>query len=242
VSPSGAIGVSYFDFRFNDAAAGAHTDRWFISCHPEIASCDRFGTWQEARITDESFDIKAAPSAGGLFLGDYMGLAAAGDDFDVLFTQTGAGDRASAFHRRVRMSTDVAPRGLGWWRKQVRANLTDRGRPELPASRLLVAVQNIRDVQVGFDDVVDLGALDAVLDPDHPAAMAGRARAHVLALLLNLADRRVPPREPLRDGTTAIEAARALVDVVADGASAFAELEAAKDRAEAINEGDLFLN
>ncbi|MFQ5720099.1 MAG: sialidase family protein, partial [Acidobacteriota bacterium] len=119
VSPSGAIGVSYFDFRLNHAAAGALTDRWFISCHPDIASCDRFGTWQEARITDESFDIKAAPFAGGLFLGDYMGLAAAGDDFDVLFTQTGAGDRASAFHRRVRMSTGVAPRGLGWWRKQV---------------------------------------------------------------------------------------------------------------------------
>ena len=34
VAADGTIGVSYYDFRFNDATSGALTDYWLVYCHP----------------------------------------------------------------------------------------------------------------------------------------------------------------------------------------------------------------
>ena len=77
VNDGGMIGISHYDFRLNGIEPGALTDHWFIWCHPRASDCrDRAG-WQELRLTETSFDIRQAPIANGLFLGDYMGLASA---------------------------------------------------------------------------------------------------------------------------------------------------------------------
>ena len=92
------------------------------------------------------------------------------------------------------------PRGLGWWKTEARAHVTGRGRPRVPAARLLAHLQNIRALYDLFDDVSDLEGLLAVLEGPRPATMADRAGAHVMALLLNLSDARLPPRLLLQDG------------------------------------------
>jgi hypothetical protein len=70
----GTLGISYYDLRNdepgNDAVA---TDRFLAT------SDDDGDTWRERRLTDESFELLTAPDAGGLFLGDYVGLATAGE-------------------------------------------------------------------------------------------------------------------------------------------------------------------
>jgi hypothetical protein len=55
------------------------------------------------RLTATSFNILVAPNAGGLFLGDYVGLASDGSDFLAIYTKSGApaGDPATIFFRRA---------------------------------------------------------------------------------------------------------------------------------------------
>jgi hypothetical protein len=74
---NGTIAVTHYDLRFNtpDGGATLPTDYWFLHSH------DGGATWTEARVTPTSFDHKLAPNAGGLFLGDYVGLTPAGGDF-----------------------------------------------------------------------------------------------------------------------------------------------------------------
>jgi BNR repeat-like domain len=113
VAADGTVAVSYFDFRRNDAAAPLWTDRWLVRCQPTAkAACttaDAFGG--EVRLTDAAFDLRQAPllvGAGGpegLFLGDSMGLASAGEDFLALFSQPHDSDPASVFARRIAPST-----------------------------------------------------------------------------------------------------------------------------------------
>lgn len=93
----GVVGVTYYDFR-NDDETGELADHWFISC---AGSCTEFASWSEIRLTDDSFDYLQAPFAGGLFLGDYVGLASDGTDFLAVFTQPHDSDSSSAFFRRV---------------------------------------------------------------------------------------------------------------------------------------------
>jgi hypothetical protein len=52
-------------------------------------------------VTPTSFDHKLAPFAGGLFLGDYVGLAPAGGQFLAMFTKTEPTDPASEFVARL---------------------------------------------------------------------------------------------------------------------------------------------
>jgi hypothetical protein len=88
----GTIGVTHYDLRFNTPdPATLPTDYWFLHSH------DGGATWTETRATDASFDQKLAPDAGGLFLGDYIGLSKAGGQFLSLFTKTEATDPASEF-------------------------------------------------------------------------------------------------------------------------------------------------
>ena len=105
VSANGTIGVSYYDFRFNDATAGLPTDRWLVQCHPTTNStpADPACWTGEVRLTPNSFNIEAvAPKfAGGfLFLGDYFGLATAMNDFVTTFTQPDEGNITSVFFSR----------------------------------------------------------------------------------------------------------------------------------------------
>jgi hypothetical protein len=88
----GTIGVTHYDLRFNTPdPATLPTDHWFLHSH------DGGTTWTETRATDASFDQKLAPVAGGLFLGDYIGLSKAGSQFLSLFTKTETTDPASEF-------------------------------------------------------------------------------------------------------------------------------------------------
>ena len=84
VNRSGAIGVTFYDFR-NDTpdTATALTDYWIRT------STDGGATWAASqRVTPTSFDMKKAPVARGFFVGDYEGLDHAGDVFKVFFVQT----------------------------------------------------------------------------------------------------------------------------------------------------------
>jgi hypothetical protein len=73
VDGSGAIYVTYYDFR-NDTTASPSldTDVWVTR------STDGGVTWSEERLTRSSFDMRLAPDARGFFVGDYAGLATRG--------------------------------------------------------------------------------------------------------------------------------------------------------------------
>jgi hypothetical protein len=76
VDDDGNIGVTYYDFRNNDSGTPElETDVWFTR------STDGGQTWSEERVTPTSFDMRTAPVANGLFVGDYEGLSALGTTF-----------------------------------------------------------------------------------------------------------------------------------------------------------------
>jgi hypothetical protein len=102
VNGQGVVGVSYYDFR-NDIDNGTLVelaDHWFVYCE---ANCSDPASWMnnEIRLTEAPFDYVKAPFAGGLFLGDYVGLAADGTDFLSFFQQSSAADPADGYFRRV---------------------------------------------------------------------------------------------------------------------------------------------
>jgi hypothetical protein len=106
VADNGTIGVSYYDFRFNDPTPGLPTDRWLVQCHPvaKSAATDPACWTHESRVTSSSFNMEAVVPKfpGGLFfLGDYFGLASAGDDFVVTFTQPDRDNVTSVFFART---------------------------------------------------------------------------------------------------------------------------------------------
>lgn len=101
VNAAGTVGVTYYDFRNADGIiTGQPTDYWFTSSTDGGAS---FGG--ETRITPTSFDMLNAPNAGGLFLGDYQGLAASDTAFYPFFVQTNTGNTSN----RTDVFTTVAP-------------------------------------------------------------------------------------------------------------------------------------
>ena len=105
VNSEGVIAVTYYDFRRDDST-GELTDQWIIFCDPALDRCDKANNWKrERRLTEEPFDILDAPNAGGLFLGDYEGMAAA--DFDLLpvFGIADGPGESSIFVRRVSPAT-----------------------------------------------------------------------------------------------------------------------------------------
>jgi hypothetical protein len=105
VAADGTIGVSYYDFRFNNPKPGLPTDRWLVQCHPSSRNppSDPNCWLTETRLTDSSFNLEAVvPSLSGeFFLGDYFGLATAGDDFVATFAQPDKQNVTSIFVRRV---------------------------------------------------------------------------------------------------------------------------------------------
>ena len=105
IAGDGTLAVSYYDFRFNDAAPGVPTDAWVAFCRPGRApsACTDPSRWGgEVRLTDHSFDLERAPLAeGGYFLGDYEGLGTAGRSFFAFFAQTSDVNPAEIVFRRV---------------------------------------------------------------------------------------------------------------------------------------------
>ena len=98
VTEDGTVVVTYYDFR-NDGSVGELADYFAVHCHAACASRSSWGN--EARLTDAPFDILKAPVASGLFLGDYMGLAASRADAVAIFTQPHGTDPSSVFFRRT---------------------------------------------------------------------------------------------------------------------------------------------
>jgi hypothetical protein len=103
VAADGTVGVTYYDFRFNDPQPGLPTDYWFVHAHPEDpGGLTNPANWaQELRLTNRSFDLERAPNPRGYFVGDYEGLAAAGNSFLALFTQPHRRDPDNIFFRRL---------------------------------------------------------------------------------------------------------------------------------------------
>ena len=104
VAQDGTVGVTYYDFRFNDPQPGLATDFWFVHAHPEdpggLANPTNWA--HELRLTNRSFDMERAPDTGrGLFVGDYEGLVAAGDSFMTLWAQPYRRDPANILFRRL---------------------------------------------------------------------------------------------------------------------------------------------
>jgi hypothetical protein len=86
VAADGTVAVTYYDFRNNTPAHGALTDYCLAYCRPSASvPATNPANWSEIRLTDTSFNLEQAPSRTwfdvNFWLGDYEGLAAAGNDF-----------------------------------------------------------------------------------------------------------------------------------------------------------------
>jgi hypothetical protein len=107
VAADGTVGLTYYDLRNNTLAAGLPTDYWFIHADPRTDLTNPASWSQELRLTNTSFDVEAAPLPfGDFFLGDYAGLADAGNDFVPAWVMPHANpdgtlDPDSVFSRRV---------------------------------------------------------------------------------------------------------------------------------------------
>jgi hypothetical protein len=110
VAADGTVAVSYYDFRNNDASPGLPTDYWLVHANSNLTDPNSW-TSDEKRLTDASFNMEnAAPTSRGYFLGDYEGLAAAGNNFYALFAQAGADstDPSNIFFRDPPPAPDTA--------------------------------------------------------------------------------------------------------------------------------------
>lgn len=103
VAADGNIGVTYYDFRFNDASPGMLTDYWLVHCHPSATTpANNPASWGgEIRLTAQSFDIEKVAPGEHYFIGDYEGLATSGSDFLPVWSQPLDNDFNSVFFRRV---------------------------------------------------------------------------------------------------------------------------------------------
>ncbi|MFL5342604.1 MAG: hypothetical protein ACJ8F7_20925 [Gemmataceae bacterium] len=108
VAADGTIGVTYYDFRFNNARPGTPTDYWFVSSRPETATSP--ASWHhEVRLTDSSFDLQTAPLFfGGEFVGDSDGLASVGNDFVGTWSMPHGADQGNIYFRRLTAGQDGA--------------------------------------------------------------------------------------------------------------------------------------
>jgi len=95
VAADGTVGVTYYDFRNNTSAPGLPTDYWFVHCHAATQNCAKPANWVGETHVAGPFDMETAPNARGLFVGDYEGLARAGNSFVALFGMANDGNLAN---------------------------------------------------------------------------------------------------------------------------------------------------
>jgi len=107
VAADGTIGVTYYDFRFNDPSPGMLTDYWLVHCHPSATSppTDPKNWGNETRLTQTSFDLEIQTRLSTMFtsyfIGDYQSLATVGSNFLPVWSQPHDSDLNSIFFRQV---------------------------------------------------------------------------------------------------------------------------------------------
>ena len=102
VDDNATVVVTYCDVRNNTPdTASLDTDYFAVSCGSASEKCANPASWEEERVTPQSFHIRNAPLARGYFLGDYMGLANVGNDFVSAFGSTVGGGPSSIFFSRL---------------------------------------------------------------------------------------------------------------------------------------------
>jgi hypothetical protein len=73
-----------------------------VFCDPDAKDCRKGSSWgNELRLTERSFDMLDAPVAGGHFLGDYMGLARAGEAVYPAFGIATGSNLTDLFTRKI---------------------------------------------------------------------------------------------------------------------------------------------
>lgn len=90
VAAGGAVAVTFYTLRAQSPGEPALPADYRVTFSTDGGAS--FGG--EVRIAGP-FDVLSAPDSGGYFLGDYQGLAAAGDVFVSLFVQANSGDTAN---------------------------------------------------------------------------------------------------------------------------------------------------
>jgi len=106
VLPDGTLAVAYYDFRETGTAEFQPTDFWLA------LSRDR-ATWHETRLAG-NFDMRNAPNASGLFVGDYQGLVGQGSAVVALYARINNGNssnRTDVYADRLDSSSLIAGRG-----------------------------------------------------------------------------------------------------------------------------------
>jgi hypothetical protein len=109
VAADGTVAVSYYDFRFNDDASGLPTDYWTVVGTPARGRglADPRAWGNELRLSDQSADLELTDTFDTLFVGDYQGLSAVGNDFLALFGQAvSADDPSSIFFRQIQSTSE----------------------------------------------------------------------------------------------------------------------------------------
>jgi ELWxxDGT repeat protein len=114
VAADGTVGVSYYDFRKNTAAPGALTDYWLATAPAPTTNPT---SWSEVRLTNTSFDLEQVPTrfGGDSWLGDYEGLAAAGNDFVAVWAMPdgSAAAQENVFFRRAAAGAPLLAAAVG---------------------------------------------------------------------------------------------------------------------------------
>lgn len=103
VLPDGTVGIAYYDFRQPGTSTFQPTDFWLAT------SRDRTN-WRETRLAG-NFDMRIAPDASGLFVGDYQGLTGFGSTFIAVYVRTNNGElanRTDVFADRLDANTVTA--------------------------------------------------------------------------------------------------------------------------------------
>jgi hypothetical protein len=129
VAADGTVAVTYYDFRNNTTDPGVPTDYWMVHAHSNTDLTNPANWTSENRLTRSSFDMEQAfiPPDGRHFVGDYMGLAAAGNNFAALWAMPhsnpdGTIDRDSIFFREA--MSDESHSELQAFDHQFRADTT----------------------------------------------------------------------------------------------------------------------
>ena len=130
VNKKGRVAITYYDFRLNDNDPRALTDYWAITCQSRKGTgCENARKWKrERRLTKRSFDILTAPDAGGLFLGDYVGLAAAKNQFVSVFATSSPFDPANLFSSRFKKGEKIKKRRQSRFFKKAPHRLKQRSK------------------------------------------------------------------------------------------------------------------